>query len=112
MFSGTVGAGLLSLPNVFSYYGLVGGIVGILIFGFLTMRIDLILNELVVKSSKRSYANVVAYYMGPVNSLFSNQTAAKVTIQMLVLTQVCNGILYGTVCNSNFSSQVGSFCLL
>lgn len=66
MFSGTVGAGLLSLPKIFSYYGLLTGIIGLIVFGVLTFRIYLMLNELIVKSGRRSYANVVSFYLGKV----------------------------------------------
>ena len=67
MFSGTMGAGLLSLPNVFSYYGFVLGCVIIVIFGLVTYQMYRILNELIIDSKKKSYANVVAHYLGKVS---------------------------------------------
>lgn len=89
LFSGTVGAGLLSLPKIFSYYGMAFGLFSILSFALLTFRIYWILNEMIVKSGKKSYANMCAHYLG--------RTPAKIIIQFLIFTMVCSGILYGTV---------------
>lgn len=69
LFSGTVGAGLLSLPLIFSYYGaLLGGLL-LMAFGLLTFHMVMILNSLIEKSGKKSYANVVSHYLGKVNGL-------------------------------------------
>ncbi len=69
LFSGTVGAGLLSLPKILSYYGLGLGIVCLIVFALLTYEMYYILNELIEKSGKRSYANVCAHYFGGVDEL-------------------------------------------
>ena len=66
MFSGTAGAGLLSLPNVLSYYGVCTGFGSLFFFGFLTHRTYCILNDLVKESGHKSYANVCSHYFGKV----------------------------------------------
>lgn len=66
LFAATVGAGLLSLPSIFSYYGLVLGSLSIVLFALLTFHIITTLNGLVVESGKKSYANVCAHYLGRV----------------------------------------------
>ena len=71
MFSGTAGAGLLSLPKILSYYGVVSGFVFLFTFGFLTHRTYKILNELIIKSGKKSYANLVSHYFGKVAGSYS-----------------------------------------
>jgi amino acid permease len=69
LFSGTVGAGLLSLPMVYSYYGAALGTVLIIVFGMLTYHMIMILNNLISVSGKKSYANICSYFFGKVNSL-------------------------------------------
>lgn len=66
MFSGTAGAGLLSLPKILSYYGVLSGFLYLFLFGFLTHRTYFILNDLIVQSGKKSYANLVSHYFGKV----------------------------------------------
>lgn len=66
MFSGTAGAGLLSLPQVLSLYGVTMGLSSLFVFGLLTHRTYKILNELINESGRKSYANVCSYYFGKV----------------------------------------------
>lgn len=68
MFSGTVGAGLLSLPKIISYYGLALGLIFLVAFGLLTYRMYMILNELISKTGKRTYANLCSHYFGQVST--------------------------------------------
>ena len=68
MFSGTAGAGLLSLPAVLSLYGVGMGFGCLILFGLLTHRTYHILNELIIESGRKSYANVCSYYMGKVGA--------------------------------------------
>ena len=67
LFSGAAGAGLLSLPGLISMYGVSLGTLSILFFGWLTYRMYMIFNELIVKSNRKSYANLVSYYFGKVS---------------------------------------------
>ena len=64
LFSGTVGPGLLSLPQVLSNFGLWLGLACFVPFGLLTLLIYHIINGLITKSGKRSYANLVSFYLG------------------------------------------------
>lgn len=66
MFSGTAGAGLLSLPAVLSLYGVGMGFLCLILFGLLTHRTYKILNDLILESGRKSYANVCSFYLGKV----------------------------------------------
>ena len=66
MFSGTAGAGLLSMPKILSYYGVLSSLGYLILFGLLTHRTYSILNDLAVQSGKKSYANLVSHYFGKV----------------------------------------------
>ena len=66
LFSGTVGAGLLTLPKIVTYYGMVVGVSGLIAFAFLTYIIYGILNDLITLSNKKSYANVCSHFFGKV----------------------------------------------
>jgi len=90
MFSSTIGAGLLSLPKVLAMYGVASGVLFLIIFGILTRYTYYILNELVQKSGKKSYANMCSYFLG--------KTAAKAIINLMIVSVVCGGILYASVC--------------
>ena len=66
MFSGLLGAGLLSLPKVISIYGVTLGMLSLLLFGMISWYTYIILNQLIMASSRKTYANVCAYYLGKV----------------------------------------------
>lgn len=66
LFAATVGAGLLSLPMIFSNLGLVMGTLSLVLFSLLTFHIIIMLNGLIMESKKKSYANLVAFYLGRV----------------------------------------------
>jgi amino acid permease len=68
MFSATVGAGLLSLPKVFSSFGLAFGLALLCFFGFMTYLMKMVLNDLIIESKRKSYANLVSFYLGKVGS--------------------------------------------
>ena len=89
LFSGTVGPGLLSLPKVLSNFGLCLGLACFGPFGLLTLLIYHIINGLITKSGKRSYANLVSFYLG--------RRIAKFMAQFLIFVMVATGILYASV---------------
>lgn len=95
LFAATVGAGLLSLPLIFSYYGLLLGTLCLLMFSLMTYHIITMLNGLIVESGKKSYANLCAHYLGRVAS--TNQTFAKFIIQFLIFSFLCTCVLYAAV---------------
>lgn len=64
LFSGSVGAGVLSLPKVMSYYGLLTGILMILFNSFLAYTSYTSLFKAIMKSGKKRYPNLVNYYLG------------------------------------------------
>lgn len=66
LFAASVGAGLLALPKMFAKFGLAFGVALIFIFIFLSYLAKYILNELIIESGKKSYANLVAHYLGSV----------------------------------------------
>lgn len=64
LFSGSVGAGVLSLPKVMSYYGLMTGVLMILFNSFLAYTSYTSLFKAIIKSGKKRYPNLVNYYLG------------------------------------------------
>lgn len=89
MVSSTIGAGLLTLPNALAAVGLVNGLVWLTLFGILTSYTYRILNDLVIQSKKKSYANVVAHYFG--------KRIAGVFVNFTIAATLSVGILYGSV---------------
>lgn len=104
MFSGTVGAGLLSLPLVFSDFGGGFGTLNIVIFSFVNYYTIVVLNELIVKSGKKSYANIAAYYLGKV--------PAKIVTQFLIVAMCSTAIIYGAVSWQFFCSLLKTLNLV
>lgn len=70
LFSSAVGAGILSLPHVVSYYGVVLGGALMFVFALVTYTAQNILNSLIEQSGKKSYANVCSHYFGKRNAQF------------------------------------------
>lgn len=64
LITGTVGAGILGLPVVGTYFGLTLALCFVLFFGCLTIWSYAILNDAIVHSNKRGYVNLCAYYFG------------------------------------------------
>jgi amino acid permease len=64
LFSGSVGAGVLSLPQVMSYYGLTVGVLMILFNSFLAYTSYTSLFKAIMISGKKRYPNLVNYYLG------------------------------------------------
>lgn len=64
LFSGSVGAGVLSLPQVMSYYGLTTGVCMILLNSVLAYTSYTSLFKAIIKSGKKRYPNLVNYYLG------------------------------------------------
>lgn len=96
LFSAAAGAGILSMPKVISSFGLLVGTGSVIFFALLTYRIFSIINELIVKSGRKSYANLVSYYFGKVGTFY--KTIAKVFIQFIIFSKCASGILYASVC--------------
>lgn len=92
LFSGTVGAGILSLPHVVSFYGVGLGFFFILCFAYITHTAQNILNDLIVESGRKSYANVCSHYLGKRN--------AKLIIQFIIFAQVTGTIIYTSISKS------------
>jgi amino acid permease len=84
-----VGAGVLSLPHVLSYYGLTMGILLLLGAAYLTYLSYMYMNEAVEKSGKKSYANVCSYYFG--NSM------ARINVFILIILNFVAMALYTTI---------------
>ena len=66
LFSGAVGAGVLSLPKVISYYGVALGAVMIVFNAFLAYASYWALFSAILTSGKKRYANLISYYLGAV----------------------------------------------
>lgn len=64
LFSGSVGAGILSLPLVMSYFGVVTGIAMIIINAFLAYSSYISLFGAIIDSGKKRYPNLCNYYLG------------------------------------------------
>jgi amino acid permease len=62
----SVGAGVLSMPRVMSYYGLAMGSALIIISCFFAYTSYLALLAAIKGSKRNSYPNVVSYYLGKV----------------------------------------------
>jgi amino acid permease len=67
LFSGAVGAGVLSLPKVVSYFGVAVGAVVIIFNAFLAYASYWALFQAIIASGKKRYANLICYYLGTVN---------------------------------------------
>lgn len=67
LFSGAVGAGVLSLPKVVSYFGVAVGAVVIIFNAFLAYASYWALFQAIMASGKKRYANLICYYLGTVN---------------------------------------------
>lgn len=89
LFSSAVGAGVLSLPYVISYYGVVCGASGVLVFSLIAYRIQTIIWELIEETGKKTYANLFSH--------FFNKPVAKVVINFLIVSQFFSLILYSAV---------------
>lgn len=66
LICGCVGAGVLSLPRVFSYFGLTISILLILFCSWFSYVSYIALIEVIKKCNKNSYANLVSFYLGKV----------------------------------------------
>ena len=64
MFTATVGAGVLSLPYIISYFGLGLGIFLILTGAWLNYLGYLALNNSIIITGKNSFSNLCSYYFG------------------------------------------------
>ena len=64
IISGTVGAGILGLPKVATYFGLVTSLFLCLFFGLIIMWSYFILNDAIVNSNRKGYVNCAAFYFG------------------------------------------------
>ena len=94
LFCSTVGGGMLSLPKVISTFGLVSGVFSLIAFGLLTRHTYLSLNDLITVSGKKSYANVVSYFLG--------KKVARVFINFMIVQIVCSTMIstsLGTRCS-------------
>lgn len=69
LFSAAVGAGILSLPKVFSYFGVFLGTISLFAFGLLAYRMHTIIWELMESTDRRSYANLFSHFFSPVNNI-------------------------------------------
>ena len=85
LFCSTVGGGMLSLPKIISMFGVVSGVISLIVFGLLTRHTYLLLNDLITVSGKKSYANVVSYFFG--------KRVAKIFINFMILQIICNSII-------------------
>ena len=72
-----------------SYYGVVLGGALIVIFAGLTILTYNCVNDLIVKSGKKSYANLCAFYFGKRNGRFVGQ--------FLIFAQFCSCVIYPSV---------------
>lgn len=91
LFSGTVGAGVLSLPHITSYFGLGLGCLLILIAAYVNYATYMLLNEAVVKSKKKSYPNICSFYLG--------KRYAQIFTYILFMTNFMACTIYTTICN-------------
>lgn len=68
LFSGTVGAGVLSLPAIFKYYGIIVGTMIIILSSVFARFSFMIFYEALDKSGKKTYPNCVAHFLGRVTN--------------------------------------------
>ena len=94
LFSGSVGAGVLSIPKVMSYYGLSTGIAMILFNSFLAYTSYTSLFKAIIKSGKKRYPNLVNYYLG--------KKAAKIFALCIISVQFLSVCIF--CCIGKFSS--------
>lgn len=82
-------------------FGLVLGTVILICFALIAMLCFNILNDLVIKTKKNSYANVISHYLGRI--------PAKIMIQFLIFTQMCSTLLYSSICKKKIFNLVWQF---
>jgi amino acid permease len=90
LFSGTVGAGVLSLPHITSYFGLGLGCVLIVIAAYMNYCSYMLLNEAVVSSRKKSFPNICSFYLG--------KRYAQIFTYILFMTNFMACTIYTTIC--------------
>lgn len=73
LFSSAVGAGILSLPYTFAYFGVVVGSISLLAFALISYRMHTIIWELMEATGRRSYANLFSHYFNKVFALSFRQ---------------------------------------
>lgn len=98
LITGTVGAGVLSLPAVASYFGLLLAIILLVFFGLLTIKSYFCLNEAISHSGKRGYANLCAFYFG--------KKGGRAAVFIFVATQFMACICYSSLTWSLISSFI------
>jgi hypothetical protein len=86
LITGTMGAGVLGLPKVSTYFGLALSIVILILFGLVTMHSYFILNDAIVHSKKRGYANVAAFYFG--------RNGGRIVVFIIIITQFVACVMY------------------
>lgn len=90
LFSGSVGAGVLSLPKVMSYYGFATGIFMIVLNAYLAYTSYMALFKAITLSGRKRYPNLVNFYLG--------KTPAKLFAYSIICVQflaVCIFICIG-----------------
>ena len=102
LFSGSVGAGVLSLPKVLSYYGIVTGLVILIFCSFLAYCSYSILFSSIIYSRRKRYPNLVNYFLG--------KNAAKMLAVGIIMVQFLSVVIY--VCIGKlFPPQLTPFSL-
>lgn len=96
LFSGSVGAGVLSLPKVMSYYGLLTGIFMILFNSILAYTSYTSLFKAIIKSGKKRYPNLVNYYLG--------RTPARLFALSIISVQFLSVCIFSCIGNIKFTN--------
>ena len=60
----SVGAGILSIPQIFSFYGIILSIVLLAIFAWMNYETYKIIDRAIILSGKKGYGNMCSYYFG------------------------------------------------
>jgi len=100
LFSGSVGAGVLSLPKVMSYYGLGAGIIAIIFCALLAYTSYSILFSSIRRSKRKRYPNLVNYYLGV--------GAAKSLAVGIILVQFLAVVIYVCIGKSISNRKLGT----
>lgn len=80
-----------------SYYGALLGGTLLALFSLVTYTSYSCLNDMIIRSGKKSYANVASFYLGKNN--------AKIIARFLIFAQFASGILYPAISKIKFLNK-------
>ena len=101
LITGTVGAGILGLPSISTYFGLAMSIFFVIFFGLITMWSYFILNDAIIACNRRGYVNLCAYYFG--------KKGGYIVVFIFIICQLFATIVYCVIAWNFIENILDSF---